>query len=161
MKIASHILQKIILLILIQVCFYSQYVGIILLPFSLSSRSRSSHQKCSTKSCSRDLKARWIWTNFEMVVEGRWNQKQKSFHRNYNDIFFTNISLIFSSSVKVEIRENVLTRQTFPNLLKSVPWAEFDPRAKLWLFILLDCRKMSFLYLKGKLTLLEKTSKWN
>ena len=98
MKVASYI-KKVITVILIQVCFYSQYVDIILLAFSLSRKRRSSHQRCSIKSYSRDLKAKSTGTNFEIVVK----------------------DIIFLSSAEVEIRENFLIRQNFTNLLKSVP----------------------------------------
>ena len=47
MKIASQILKKKLLSVLIQVFFYSHYVGIIFLAFALSRRNRSSHQRCS------------------------------------------------------------------------------------------------------------------
>ena len=43
MKIDSQILKTITTVSLIQVCFYSHYVDIILLAFALSRRSRSSH----------------------------------------------------------------------------------------------------------------------
>ena len=55
-----------------------------------------------------------------------------------------------------EIRENLLTGHKFTNLLKSASQGE-----NFLLFSLLDHRKMAFPHLKGKLTLPEKTSKWN
>ena len=61
----------------------------------------------------------------------------------------------------VEIREKFLTRHKFTNWLKSVLWPWFTARGKFWLFNILDCWKMAFPHLKGKLTLLAKTSKWN
>ena len=66
----------------------------------------------------------------------------------------------------VEIAENFLTGHKFTNLLswpniKSILWPWFTLREKFWFFSFLDRRKMSFPYLKGKLALLEKASKWN
>ena len=46
----------------------------------------------------------------------------------------------------------------FTNLLKSL--SLFSLFRKFWLFSLLDHWKMAFPHLKGKVTLLEKTSKW-
>ena len=67
------------------------------------------------KSCSRESK--WIWTNFETVVNRRWNQKQKN--RHYNDKFFTYICLIFSS---YKFLSSCLTRKRYlqwPHVMRN------------------------------------------
>ena len=64
------------------------------------------------KSCSRESK--WIWTDFEMVVNGRWNQKQKN--GNCNDNFFTYICLSFSSYMFLFFDKFMLEEETVPTV---------------------------------------------
>ena len=58
-------------------------------------------------------------------------------------------------SAGVEIRENVLTKHKFTNLLMT----RHHDSGKPWVFSFLDHWKISFLHLKGNLNL-EKTWKW-
>ena len=66
----------------------------ILLPFALSRRSSSSNERCSVKKAVLGTWSRWIWTNSEIVVKGRWNQKQKK--KVFITITMANSSLIYT-----------------------------------------------------------------
>ena len=54
-----------------------------------------------------------------------------------------------------------MTGHKFTKLLKSVSWPWFTSWGKFQLLSLLDLWKMAFSLLNGKLTLFERTSKWN
>ena len=90
--------KKLFLSVLIEVFFYSQYVDIILFAFALSSRSRSSHWRCSIKKlrCFRGLRADEYEQVLRLWLKADKTKNKKRFHRNYNYKFFIYICIILS-----------------------------------------------------------------